>query len=143
MIKAYKYRLYPTIGQKRLLNQMLEGCRWLYNRTLGYRRDAWEEESWTADWYETKRLIPIYKKAVRPRLRKVYLQVLQNDPRNTSKMCSRCGFWREKKKPFRVHICTYGLTINRDLNAVFSIVRLGMQSVGSQSIEVPHNAKRT
>lgn len=143
MIKAYKYRFYPTIGQQRLLNQMLQECRWLYNRTLGYRKDAWEEESRTADWYETKRLIPIYKKTVRPGLRKVYLQVLQNDPRNTSKMCLRCGVLVEKKKASRLHICTCGLTINRDLNAAFNMLRLGMQSVGSQSIEVPHNAKRT
>jgi putative transposase len=44
MIKAYKYRLYPSSGQQRLLNQLLEECRWLYNRTLAYRKDAWEQE---------------------------------------------------------------------------------------------------
>ncbi len=78
MNKAYKYRIYPTKGQQRLLNQMLEECRWLYNRTLGYRKDAYEQEQRTADWYETKRLIPVYKKTVRPTLSKVYSQVLQN-----------------------------------------------------------------
>jgi putative transposase len=78
MIKVYKYRIYPTKGQQRLLNQMLEECRWLYNRTLGYRKDAYLEEQRTADWYETKRLIPVYKKTVRPTLSKVYSQVLQN-----------------------------------------------------------------
>jgi putative transposase len=57
---------------------MLEECRWLYNRTLGYRKDAYEQEQRTADWYETKRLIPVYKKTVRPTLSKVYSQVLQN-----------------------------------------------------------------
>jgi len=57
---------------------MLEECRWLYNRTLGYRKDAWEQEERNADWYETKRLIPVYKKTVRPNLSKVYSQVLQN-----------------------------------------------------------------
>lgn len=78
MSKAYKYRIYPTNGQQRLLNQMLEECRWLYNRTLGDRKDAYEQEQRRADWYETKRLIPVYKKTVRPTLSKVYSQVLQN-----------------------------------------------------------------
>jgi len=78
MIKAYKYRIFPTKGQQRLLNQMLEECRWLYNRTLGYRKDAYEQDGRTADWHETKRLIPVYKKTTRPTLSKVYSQVLQN-----------------------------------------------------------------
>lgn len=78
MNKAYRYRIYPTKGQQRLLNQMLEECRWLYNRTLGYRIYAYEQEERTADWYETKRLIPVYKKTIRPTLSKVYSQVLQN-----------------------------------------------------------------
>ena len=50
----------------------------MYNRTLAYRKDAWEQEQKQVDWYETKRLIPIYKKSVRPTLSKVYSQVLQN-----------------------------------------------------------------
>ena len=78
MIKAYKYRVYPTSGQQRVLNQLLEECRWLYNRTLAYRKDAWEQEQKQVDWYETKRLIPVYKKSVRPTLSKVYSQALQN-----------------------------------------------------------------
>ncbi len=40
--------------------------------------DAWEQDERNADWYETKRLIPVYKKTVRPTLSKVYSQVLQN-----------------------------------------------------------------
>jgi len=78
MKKAYKYRIYPTKGQQSVLNSLLEECRWLYNRTLAYRKDAWEQEQKTVDWYETKRLIPIYKKTIRPTLSKVYSQVLQN-----------------------------------------------------------------
>lgn len=34
MQKAYKYRLYPTKGQIRLLNRMLEATRWVYNEAL-------------------------------------------------------------------------------------------------------------
>lgn len=78
MLKAYKYRIYPSTGQQRVLNQLLEECRWLYNRTLAYRKDAWEQEHKRVDWHETKRLIPMYKKSSRPTLSKVYSQVLQN-----------------------------------------------------------------
>jgi putative transposase len=57
------------------------------------------------------------------------------DPRNTSKMCSRCGVLVEKKLFERVHKCTCGLTINRDLNASFNVLRLGLQTIGIQSLE--------
>jgi len=30
MQKAYKYRISPTKGQQRILNQMLEECRYVY-----------------------------------------------------------------------------------------------------------------
>ncbi len=74
---AYQFRLAPTKGQVRLLEQVLETCRWLYNDTLAYRKAAWENKQRTADWYETKRRIPILK-AERPSLKAVHSQVLQN-----------------------------------------------------------------
>ncbi|MBV9386463.1 MAG: transposase [Chroococcidiopsidaceae cyanobacterium CP_BM_ER_R8_30] len=77
-MKAYKYRIYPTKGQERVLNALLEECRWLYNKTLEIRKNAWEEEQRQVDWYETKRMIPVYKNTARPTLGKVYSQVLQN-----------------------------------------------------------------
>jgi putative transposase len=50
-------------------------------------------------------------------------RVVLVDPRNTSKMCSRCGVLVEKNLSERVHKCTCGLTINRDLNASFNVPR--------------------
>ena len=38
--KTFKYRLYPTKQQQRLLEQQLEECRWLYNHLLAERRDC-------------------------------------------------------------------------------------------------------
>jgi putative transposase len=53
------------------------------------------------------------------------------DPRNTSKMCSRCGTLVEKSLSDRVHICPQcGLSMDRDWNAAINILRLGLQSVG-------------
>jgi len=77
MRKAFKYRIYLTKGQRRILEQQLEECRWVYNETLAYRKRAYEEETRTANWHETKRLLPLWK-IDRPSLTNVHSQVLQN-----------------------------------------------------------------
>ena len=77
MIKTYKYRLLPTKRQLNTLTKMLEECRFLYNDTLAYRKNAWENEQRNANWYETKARIPILK-IERPTLKIGHSQVLQN-----------------------------------------------------------------
>ena len=52
------------------------------------------------------------------------------DPRNTSKMCSRCGRLVAKNLYVRVHDCSScGLILDRDHNAAINILRLGIQSL--------------
>ncbi|MBI3961295.1 MAG: IS200/IS605 family element transposase accessory protein TnpB [Deinococcus sp.] len=77
MRKAYQYRVSPTKSQQRLLDQVLEECRWLYNETLALRKRAWEEQQATLRLYETQALLPGWK-AARPTLKIVHSQVLQN-----------------------------------------------------------------
>jgi putative transposase len=77
MRKAFKYRIYLTNGQRRILEQQLEECRWVYNETLATRKNAWEQNQRTVDWYETKRALPVLKDT-RPSLKLVHSQVLQN-----------------------------------------------------------------
>jgi putative transposase len=60
-----------------MLEQQLEECRWVYNETLAYRKRAYEEKQRTANWYETKRLLPDWK-AIRSSLKRVHSQVFQN-----------------------------------------------------------------
>ncbi|WP_165360632.1 helix-turn-helix domain-containing protein, partial [Candidatus Chloroploca sp. Khr17] len=43
MRKSFKYRIYLTNGQRRILEQQLEKCRWVYNETLAERKRAYEE----------------------------------------------------------------------------------------------------
>ena len=63
------------------------------------------------------------------------------DPRNTSKMCSRCGILVEKTLSDRVHNCTQcGLSLDRDWNAAINILRLGLQSVGVKRRQRTHAA---
>lgn len=53
------------------------------------------------------------------------------DPKNTSKMCSRCGILVEKSLSDRIHNCSHcRLSMDRDQNAAINILRLGLQSVG-------------
>ncbi len=46
MFKAFKYRLYPSRSQERLLEQTLERCRRWYNTCLEERKTAWEKRRW-------------------------------------------------------------------------------------------------
>ena len=56
-------------------------------------------------------------------------KVILVDPRNTSKMCSRCGELVKKELSDRVHLCPHcKLKIDRDWNAAINILRLGLQS---------------
>src|SRR6516225_157148 len=77
MRKTFKYRLYPTKPQQRLLDQQLEECRWLYNHLLAERRDAWEQRQESVRLYDQQATLPALK-VERPSLAGVQSQVLQN-----------------------------------------------------------------
>ena len=65
-------------------------------------------------------------------------KVILVDPRNTSQMCSKCGLIVKKGLSVRIHRCPHcGLVMDRDQNAAINILRLGLQSLGIQSIEAP------
>ncbi len=76
MQKASKYRIYLTNGQRRILDQQLEACRWVYNETLATCKHAYEEGT-PLGVYDTQALLPSWK-AERPVLKRVHSQVLQN-----------------------------------------------------------------
>lgn len=69
--------MFPTKKQLKMLEATLEECRWLYNNTLAYRKDAWEQEQRNVSYYDSKARIPLLK-ADRPSLKSVHSQVLQN-----------------------------------------------------------------
>ena len=43
MRKTYKYRIYLTNSQRRILNQQLEECRWVWNEMLEAKQFAYEQ----------------------------------------------------------------------------------------------------
>jgi len=57
-------------------------------------------------------------------------RVMLVDPRNTSKMCSRCGTLVDKTLSDRVHRCpTCGLVMDRDVNAAINILQRGLATL--------------
>jgi putative transposase len=44
MLKAYKFRLYPTEEQKQFFNQCIGNARFVYNHCLSLRKTLWENE---------------------------------------------------------------------------------------------------
>jgi len=62
-------------------------------------------------------------------------------PQGTSSTCFRCGQYRKKDLSERVHSCTCGLVLDRDLHASFNILRLG-RSLRSPANAVPSRSYR-
>ncbi len=77
MKKTYKFRLFPNPGQTTILNQNLDGCRWLYNHFLEQRKVAHETEKKSLSRYDQQNTIPKLKQK-NSFLNNIYSQVLQN-----------------------------------------------------------------
>jgi len=75
-MKVFRYRLCPTKAQKKKLRETLELCRWTYNEILALRKNAWENEQNNINYYESKKMIPAWKKE-KTELKNVHSQVLQ------------------------------------------------------------------
>ena len=82
MRKTFKYRLYPTNEQRRLLERQLEECRWLYHHLLAERRDAWEQRRESVRLDDQHATLPA-RKAERPTLAGVQSPVLQDVARTS------------------------------------------------------------
>ncbi len=78
MRRAWKYRLYPTKKQERILFWTLARCRELYNAALSERRDAYRMTGQTISYYQQKRDLPEIKNDLRPEYQEIHSQVLQD-----------------------------------------------------------------
>lgn len=77
MRKSFKYRIYPTKSQKSRMERTLDLCRWTYNQTLAYRKNAWEQDNKPISKFETYNKLPEWK-VEKPELTEVHSQILQN-----------------------------------------------------------------
>ena len=60
--RAYKFRFYPTDEQKQILAQTFGCARFVYNRMLKVRTDAWYEKQQRVGYHETSSLLTELKK---------------------------------------------------------------------------------
>lgn len=77
MRKTYQFRLQPSRTQRKLLDNTLALCRWVYNETLATRKNAWEIDQQSISLYSTNKLLTGWKKE-KTELSQVHSQVLQN-----------------------------------------------------------------
>jgi putative transposase len=76
MLKAFKYRLYPSKAQSLLLEQTLETCRRWYNLCLAERKDAYETEKRSVGKFEQLRKVRELKQS-NPHATNVHSHILQ------------------------------------------------------------------
>lgn len=74
--KTFKYRLYPTPTQARLLTQVLDACRHWYNMCVEDRKLAWELEKRSVTKAQQEKTGIRYRAAF-PRARAVFSQTMQ------------------------------------------------------------------
>ncbi|MGH7486476.1 MAG: RNA-guided endonuclease InsQ/TnpB family protein, partial [bacterium] len=95
MLKTFKYRLYPTTRQERLLAEQLEELRWLWNTLLAERKTAWEERQEAVSYYDQQNALPTMKTSLRPPLAQVHSLVVQDVVRRLQKAMD--AFFRRLK----------------------------------------------
>jgi putative transposase len=73
---TFRYRLFPTAAQRSAMQQSLNACRWVYNKTLETRKEAWEECRESVSLYDTNKMLTQWKRE-HPWLSNAFSQSLQ------------------------------------------------------------------
>ena len=77
MRKTFRYRIFPTHKQTTLLEQTLDGCRWLYNHLLEERKTVWESKKKSLSCFDQCNTFKLLKEE-QPFLKDIHSQILQN-----------------------------------------------------------------
>jgi len=75
--RTFRYRLYPSKAQTKVLNEELELCRNAYNQLLDHCKRQYKEKGKTPSQFDLSNLL-IPLKQVRPEFSRIHSQVLQN-----------------------------------------------------------------
>lgn len=62
MLRAYKYRIYPTNEQEVLINKTFNACRFVYNLALQVKQYAWQTQRKTLTGYDLQKQLTELKK---------------------------------------------------------------------------------
>lgn len=76
MLRAYKYRIYPTLEQKELIDKTFGVCRLIYNLSLETRSRAWESARVNLGAYSLELQLPELKEAY-PWMKEVSSQAIR------------------------------------------------------------------
>jgi len=95
MQRAYRYRIYPTKGQESTLTEWLNTCRILYNQSLSEKKEAYEGDKTSINYYDQANALKEGKKG-NEYLTAVHSQVLQEVLKRLDK--SFQNFFRRVKK---------------------------------------------
>lgn len=98
MLRAYKYRIYPTDDQKVLLAKTFGCCRFVYNWVLNLKKAAYEERKETRGNVYLTNLMKSELKTEFEWLSEVNSQSLQSSLRNLD--TAYANFFRDKKVGF-------------------------------------------
>lgn len=95
-LKAFKYRIYPTLEQKGLIHQHFGSARWIYNYALNKKVVAYQTEKKLLSRFDIQAEIPLLKKDEKTEwLKNVNSQTLQASLEHLDKAYSK--FFKEKK----------------------------------------------
>lgn len=95
-LKAFKYRIYPTLEQKVLIHQHFGSARWIYNYALNKKMVAYQTEKKLLSRFDIQAEIPLLKKDEKTEwLKNVNSQTLQASLEHLDKAYSK--FFKEKK----------------------------------------------
>jgi len=61
MRKTFKYRLFPSPSQRQALQMQLDACRFVYNKALEARKEAWEQRRESIGRFDTVTMLPKWK----------------------------------------------------------------------------------
>lgn len=96
MLKAYKFRIFPTLAQKVLLNKHLGCVKFIYNWALAEKTKAYQSEKVSLSRFELQARLPNMKKSEEFEfLKEVNSLTLQASLENLDKAYTK--FFREKK----------------------------------------------
>jgi len=94
MLKAYKYRLYPTKKQQKLLEKHFGCCRYIYNWALELKTKSYTNDKKKLSFFDLGNLLPQLKKE-NTWLKEINSQSLQQSIKHVESAFTR--FFREKK----------------------------------------------
>jgi len=84
VMKAFKYRIYPTRRQRDALQFTLDRNRELYNAALEERREAWRMSKISISYNDQSAQLPEIKE-IRPEYKEIYSQILQDTLKRVDK----------------------------------------------------------